>query len=255
MIRFVVCIIQEQIIKLNNRLQNGYFLLYYAIMRTEVIEETKNMDFSVKGEEYVYHYIEYRLFKPPKEVRITKYNGGRYNGDIQKVEVIHKGERFSRHVKPKIPFKKQLIKIPFKPEDFVQLYSGNVETINIDHDDAVLEKNGVSKDTIQELYYMKIADHYKEINEYYAELNKTLAQEREERERREMEEGPAEAYHENRDEESVWRIINDAWREVPAAEETDEENEEDEELEDEDEEHDEESEDDDDFFDRLDDDD
>ena len=224
-------------------------------MRTEVIEETKNMDFSVKGEEYVYHYIEYRLFKPPKEVRITKYNGGRYNGDIQKVEVIHKGERFSRHVKPKIPFKKQLIKIPFKPEDFVQLYSGNVETINIDHDDAVLEKNGVSKDTIQELYYMKIADHYKEINEYYAELNKTLAQEREERERREMEEGPAEAYHENRDEESVWRIINDAWREVPAAEETDEENEEDEELEDEDEEHDEESEDDDDFFDRLDDDD
>ena len=213
------------------------------------------MDFSVNGEEYVYHYIEYRLFKPPKEVRITKYNGGRYNGDIQKVEVIHKGERFSRHVKPKIPFKKQLIKIPFKPEDFVQLYSGNVETINIDHDDAVLEKNGVSKDTIQELYYMKIADHYKEINEYYAELNKTLAQEREERERREMEEGPAEAYHENRDEESVWRIINDAWREVPAAEETDEENEEDEELEDEDEEHDEESEDDDDFFDRLDDDD
>ena len=217
-------------------------------MRTEVIEETKNMDFSVKGEEYVYHYIEYRLFKPPKEVRITKYNGGRYNGDIQKVEVIHKGERFSRHVKPKIPFKKQLIKIPFKPEDFVQLYSGNVETINIDHDDAVLEKNGVSKDTIEELYYMKIADHYKEINEYYAELNKTIAQEREERERREMEDGPAEAYHENRDEEAEWRIINDAWREVPAVEETDEENEEDEDLEDEDEDHD-------DFFADLDDDD
>ena len=168
------------------------------------------MDFSVKGEEYVYHYIEYRLFKAPKEVRITKYNGGRYNGDIQKVEVIHKGERFSRHVKPKIPFKKQLIKIPFKPEDFVQLYSGNVETVNIDHDDAVLEKNGVSKDTIEQLYYMKIADHYKEINEYYANLNKTLAQEREERERREMEDGPAEAYHEELDSRYEWRNANAA---------------------------------------------
>ena len=43
---------------------------------------------------------------------------------------------------------------------------------------------------------MKIADHYKEINEYYVELNKTLAQEREEIERREIEDGPAEAYHE-----------------------------------------------------------
>lgn len=173
-------------------------------MRTEVIEETKNMDFSVKGEEYVYHYIEYRLFKPPKEVRITKYNGGRYHGDIQKVEVIHKGERFSRHVKPKIPFKKQLIKIPFKPEDFIELYRGNVETVNIDHDDAVLEKNGVSKDTIEQLYYMKIADHYKEINEYYAELNKTIAQEREEREHREMEDGPVEAYHEELDTNHEW---------------------------------------------------
>ena len=173
-------------------------------MRTEVIEETKNMDFSVKGEEYVYHYIEYRLFKPPKEVRITKYNGGRYHGDIQKVEVIHKGERFSRHVKPKIPFKKQLIKIPFKPEDFVELYHGCVQTINIEHDDAVLEKNGVSKDTIEQLYYMKIADHYKEINEYYADLNKSLAQEREARERRETEDGPAEAYHEELDTNHEW---------------------------------------------------
>ena len=208
-------------------------------MRTEVIEETKNMDFSVKGEEYVYHYIEYRLFKSPKEVRITKYNGGRYNGDIQKVEVIHKGERFSRHVKPKIPFKKQLIKIPFKPEDFVQLYSGNVETINIDHDDAVLEKNGVSKDTIEELYYMKIADHYKEINEYYAELNKTIAQERDERERREMEDGPAEAYHEELDSRYEWHNANAAVDAVVR------ELDEDEDLEDE------ESEDDDDFFETL----
>lgn len=214
-------------------------MLYYAIMRTEVIEETKNMDFSVKGEEYVYHYIEYRLFKAPKEVRITKYNGGRYNGDIQKVEVIHKGERFSRHVKPKIPFKKQLIKIPFKPEDFVQLYSGNVETINIDHDDAVLEKNGVSKDTIEELYYMKIADHYKEINEYYAELNKTIAQERDERERREMEDGPAEAYHEELDSRYEWHNANAAVDAVVR------ELDEDEDLEDE------ESEDDDDFFETL----
>lgn len=188
------------------------------------------MDSSVSGEEYVYHYIEYRLFKLPKEVRITKYKGGRYSGDIQKVEVIHKGERFSRHVKPKIPFKKQLIKIPFKPEDFVQLYSGNVETINIDHDDAVLEKNGVSKDTIEELYYMKIADHYKEINEYYADLNKSFAQEREERERREIEDRPDSAYHENPDEEAEWRVINDAWQEVPRA--TEEENEEDEDGED-----------------------
>ena len=214
-------------------------MLYYAIMSTEVIEETKNMDFSVKGEEYVYHYIEYRLFKAPKEVRITKYNGGRYNGDIQKVEVIHKGERFSRHVKPKIPFKKQLIKIPFKPEDFVQLYSGNVETINIDHDDAVLEKNGVSKDTIEELYYMKIADHYKEINEYYAELNKTIAQERDERERREMEDGPAEAYHEELDSRYEWHNANAAVDAVVR------ELDEDEDLEDE------ESEDDDDFFETL----
>lgn len=222
-------------------------------MRTEVIEETKNMDFSVKGEAYVYHYIEYRLFKPPKEVRITKYNGGVYNGDIQKVEVIHKGERFSRHVKPKIPFKKQLIKIPFKPEDFVELYSGNIETVNIDHDDAVLEKNGVSKDTIEQLYYMKIADHYKEINEYYAELNKTLAQEREERERREMEEGPAEAYQEEPISRYEWRnvraAIDTVVREEDEDEDLDDESEEDEDLEDE------ENEDDDDFFANLDDDD
>lgn len=208
------------------------------------------MDSSVRGEEYVYHYIEYRLFKLPKEVRITKYKGGRYSGDIQKVEVIHKGERFSRHVKPKIPFKKQLIKIPFKPEDFVQLYSGNVETINIDHDDAVLEKNGVSKDTIEELYYMKIADHYKEINEYYADLNKAFAQEREERERREMEDGPAEAYHSELDVNHEWDNAADAAVDAIIREIE----EEDEDLEDEDEDHDEESEeeDDDDFFDRLD---
>jgi len=221
-------------------------------MRTEVIEETKNMDFSVSGEEYVYHYIEYRLFKPPKEVRITKYKGGKYSGDIQKVEVIHKGERFSRHVKPKIPFRKQLIKIPFKPEDFVQLYSGNVETINIDHDDAVLEKNGVSKDTIEELYYMKIADHYKEINEYYAELNKSRAQERAERERREIEDGPAEVYHEELD-------VNHEWDNADAAVDTiiREIEEEDEDPIEEDEGFEEESEeeDDDDFFADLDDDD
>lgn len=152
-------------------------------MRREVVEETKNIDSSVKGEEYVYHYIEYRLFKPPKEVRITKYNGGMYDGYTKQVVVIHKGERFSRHVKPKIPFKKQLIKIPFKLDDFAQLYSGNIETVNIDPDDAVLKKNGISKDIIEQLYYMKIADHYKEINDYYANLNKALAQEREARER------------------------------------------------------------------------
>ena len=151
-------------------------------MRKEVVEETKNMDSSVKGEEYVYHYIEYRLFKPPKEVRITKYNGGMYDGDTKQVVVIHKGERFSRHVKPKIPFKKQLIKIPFKLDDFAQLYGGNIETVNIDRDDTVLKKNGISKDIIEQLYYMKIADYYKEINDYYVNLNKDLAQEREERE-------------------------------------------------------------------------
>lgn len=173
-------------------------------MRREVVEETKNMDSSVKGEEYVYHYIEYRLFKPPKEVRITKYNGGMYDGDTKQVVVIHKGERFSRHVKPKIPFKKQLIKIPFKSDDFAQLYGGNIETVNIDPDDAVLKKNGISKDIIEQLYYMKIADHYKEINDYYANLNKALAQEREARERREMEDGPAEAYHEELDTNHEW---------------------------------------------------
>lgn len=168
-------------------------------MRREIVEETKNMDFSVKGEEYVYHYIEYRLFKPPKEVRITKYNGGMYNGDIKQVVVIHKGERFSRHVKPKIPFKKQLIKIPFKLDDFAQLYSGNIETVNIDPDDAVLKKNGISKDIIEQLYYMKIGVYYKEINDYYVNLNKALAQEREARERCEMEDGLVEAYHEELD--------------------------------------------------------
>lgn len=152
-------------------------------MRREVVEETKNIDSSVKGEEYVYHYIEYRLFKPPKEVRITKYNGGIYGGYTKQVVVIHKGKRFSRHVKPKIPFKKQLIKIPFKLDDFAQLYSGNFETVNIDPDDTVLKKNGISKDIIEQLYYMKIADYYKEINDYYANLNKALAQEREARER------------------------------------------------------------------------
>ena len=141
------------------------------------------MDSSVKGEEYVYHYIEYRLFKPPKEVRITKYNGGIYGGYTKQVVVIHKGERFSRHVKPKIPFKKQLIKIPFKLDDFAQLYGGNIETVDIDPDDAVLKKNGISKDIVEQLYYMKIADYYKEINDYYANLNKALAQEREARER------------------------------------------------------------------------
>lgn len=206
------------------------------------------MDFSVKGEEYVYHYIEYRLFKPPKEVRITKYNGGRYHGDIQKVEVIHKGERFSRHVKPKIPFRKQLIKIPFKPEDFVELYRGNVETVNIDHDDAVLEKNGVSKDTIEQLYYMKIADHYKEINEYYAELNKSIAQEREEREHHEMEDGPAEAYHRELDVNHEWDNAVDAEADAIIREiEEDEESEEDEDRDEESEEIDDE-----DFFARLD---
>lgn len=168
-------------------------------MRKEVVEETKNMDSSVKGEEYVYHYIEYRLFKPPKEVRITKYNGGIYGGYTKQVVVIHKGKRFSLHVKPKIPFKKQLIKIPFKLDDFAQLYSGNFETVNIDPDDAVLKKNGISKDIIEQLYYMKIADYYKEINDYYANLNKALAQEREARERREMEDDPVEAYHEELD--------------------------------------------------------
>ena len=173
-------------------------------MRKEVVEETKNMDSSVKGEEYVYHYIEYRLFKPPKEVRITKYNGGMYDGDTKQVVVIHKGERFFRHVKPKIPFKKQLIKIPFKLDDFAQLYSGNIETVNIDPDDAVLKKNGISKDIIEQLYYMKIADYYKEINNYYVNLNKDLAQEREARERREMEDGPAEAYHEELDTNHEW---------------------------------------------------
>ena len=151
-------------------------------MRREVVEETKNIDSSVKGEEYVYHYIEYRLFKPPKEVRITKYNGGMYDGYTKQVVVIHKGERFSRHVKPKIPFKKQLIKIPFKPDDFAHLYSGDIKTVDIDRDE-VLKKFGISEDIIEQLYYMKIADHYKEINDYYANLNKALAQEREARER------------------------------------------------------------------------
>lgn len=196
-------------------------------MRTEVIEETKNtLTDNFVGAEYVYHFIEYKFLKPPKEVRITKYRGGRYDGDIQRVEVIHKDERFFRHVKPKIPYKKQLLKIPFKPEDFIELYRGNVKNIEFEHEDNVLLKNGVSKETIENLYYMKIAEHYNKINDYYIELNKTLKAERDERERRELEDGPAEAYHEDLDENAEWRIINDAWAEVPAAEELEEEPEE-----------------------------
>lgn len=198
-------------------------------MRTEVIEETKNtLTDNFVGAEYVYHFIEYKFLKPPKEVRITKYRGGRYDGDIQRVEVIHKDERFSRHVKPRIPYKKQLLKIPFKPEDFIELYRGSVKNIDFEHEDNVLLKNGVSKETIENLYYMKIAEHYNKINDYYIELDKTLKAERDrdERELRELRDGPDEAYHENRDEEADWSIINDAWAEVPRAEETDEENEE-----------------------------
>lgn len=190
-------------------------------MRTEVIEETKNtLTDNFVGAEYVYHFIEYKFLKPPKEVRITKYRGGRYDGDIQRVEVIHKDERFSRHVKPKIPYKKQLLKIPFKPEDFIELYRGNVKNIEFEHEDNVLLKNGVSKETIENLYYMKIAEHYNKINDYYIELGKTLKAERDEIERRAAEEGLEEAaYHENPDEEPAWRVINDAWTTIPSAEE------------------------------------
>lgn len=198
-------------------------------MRTEVIEETKNtLTDNFVGAEYVYHFIEYKFLKPPKEVRITKYRGGRYDGDIQRVEVIHKDERFSRHVKPRIPYKKQLLKIPFKPEDFIELYRGSIKNIEFEHEDNVLLKNGVSKETIENLYYMKIAEHYNKINDYYIELDKTLKAERDARELRELtirelEDGPDSACHENRDEEAEWRIINDAWAEVPRAEEENEE--------------------------------
>ena len=206
-------------------------------MRTEIIEETKNtLTDNFVGAEYVYHYIEYKFLKPPKEVRITKYRGGRYDGNIQRVEVIHKDERFSRHVQPRIPYKKQLLKIPFKPEDFVELYHGIVENVEFEHEDNVLLKNGVSKETIENLYYMKIAEHYNKINEYYIDLDKRLKAERDrdERELRDLRElqlqdGPDSVYHENLDEEAEWRVINDAWQEVPRA--TEEENEEDEESE------------------------
>lgn len=204
-------------------------------MRTEIIEETKNtLTDNFVGAEYVYHYIEYRFLKPPKEVRITKYRGGRYDGDIQRVEVIHKDERFSRHVQPRIPYKKQLLKIPFKPEDFVELYHGIVKNVEFEHEDNVLLKNGVSKETIENLYYMKIAEHYNKINEYYIDLDKRLKAERDRDERelrdlRELQCGPDSVYHENLDEEAEWRVINDAWQEVPRA--TEEENEEDEESE------------------------
>lgn len=204
-------------------------------MRTEIIEETKNtLTDNFVGAEYVYHYIEYKFLKPPKEVRITKYRGGRYDGNIQRVEVIHKDERFSRHVQPRIPYKKQLLKIPFKPEDFVELYHGIVENVEFEHEDNVLLKNGVSKETIENLYYMKIAEHYNKINEYYIDLDKRLKaerdrDERELRELRELQAGSDSVYHENLDEEAEWRVINDAWQEVPRA--TEEENEEDEESE------------------------
>ena len=70
---------------------------------------------------------------------------------------------------------------------------------------------------------MKIAEHYNKINDYYIELNKTLKTERDEIERRAMEEGLEEAHHENPNEDAEWRVINDAWAEVPAAEELEEE--------------------------------
>lgn len=210
-------------------------------MRTEVIEETKNtLTDNFVGAEYVYHFIEYKFLKPPKEVRITKYRGGRYDGDIQRVEVIHKDERFARHVKPRIPYKKQLLKIPFKPEDFIELYRGSIKNIEFEHEDNVLLKNGVSKETIENLYYMKIAEHYNKINDYYIELDKTLKAERDARELRELtirelEDVPDSAYHENLDEEAEWHIINDTWAAVPHAEEEEEppedEDEEDAELE------------------------
>ena len=156
-------------------------------MRTEVIEETKNMDPDFRGEEYVYHYIEYRFLKPPKEVRITKYKGGIYNGEIKKLIVIHENDRFSRHVEPKIPFKKQLIKIPFNTIDFVDLYRGDLDNVKIEHDDDILKKNGVPKETIDQLYYMKIADYYNKIKEYYDITNKEIFEEKAKRKYHETE--------------------------------------------------------------------
>ena len=47
----------------------------------------------------------------------------------------------------------------------------------------MLKKFGISEDIIEQLYDMKIAGYYKEINDYYVNLNKALAQEREEIER------------------------------------------------------------------------
>lgn len=95
-------------------------------MRTEIIEETKSMDPQCVGEAYVYHYIEYRFMRLPKEVRVTTYKGGPLDGQTEEVTIYHKDKRFADHVEPKLPHKKQLIKIPLKDIDFKAMYNQSV---------------------------------------------------------------------------------------------------------------------------------
>ena len=136
-------------------------------MKRVVIEETTNL--TGVGEAIVYHYIDYSFFHCPTEVRFTRYRGGRLDGMTEKYVVIHSNERFSRNVKPKIPFKKRLINIPIMDKkEFDMLYAHIAETVIIDYNDPLLKSNNIPKKVIENIVDMKIAEHFYKLNEYYA---------------------------------------------------------------------------------------
>lgn len=87
----------------------------------------------------------------------------------EKYVVIHSNERFSRNVKPKIPFKKRLINIPIMDKkEFDMLYAHIAETVVIDYNDPLLKSNNIPKNVIENMVDMKIAEHFYKLNEYYA---------------------------------------------------------------------------------------
>lgn len=138
-------------------------------MRTEIIEETKSMDPQCVGEAYVYHYIEYRFMRLPKEVRVTTYKGGPLDGQTEEVTIYHKDKRFADHVEPKLPHKKQLIKIPLKDIDFKAMYNQSVKKVT-ETEDPCLKKYSVPKDVCDNLALMNIIQHYNDIDKQYREL-------------------------------------------------------------------------------------
>lgn len=147
-------------------------------MRTEIVEETKNMEPGYVGETYIYHYIEYRFMRPPKEVRITRYNDGIMDGQTERIIVIHSHNRFSKHVEPRIPHQKQLIKIPFDKNDLLQLYRGQIVDYAVEASDPVLRNAGISKKTINDLIDLKIAEHCNNLKDYYSDLRKIREREK-----------------------------------------------------------------------------